>query len=335
MKNRIPEYALVRDIQIHPTTNDLVLGTHGRGVIIVDNISPMRELSASVLEKDVHIFPAAPISINMGKWGDGGFPNTGGWNGGNPPSIQPIQYYLKDRVMSGDVKVEILDAEGKVVQSMPGSKRKGVNNIAWNLRMAPPKVASGGTKLDFAGFVAPTVMPGTYTVKLTVGDKEYKQPIKLVHDEANKDFTLEDRTLQNKTAMDIYRLHEDLSKLVETVNATQTMLKQNLQKTKDSSTKKLLTVYNDSLESFRATLLATKQKSIFADEVQLRERITEVYSAVVNQEARPSNLQIQRVSTLKKEFKKAEGEHLQVIKKYNDAVMKALQKEGLTEQKVF
>jgi len=334
MKNKIQEYALVRDIQIHPTTHDLVLGTHGRGVIVVDNISPLREIN-KVVEKDVHIFPAAPIAITTGKWGDGGFPNTGGWNGGNPPSIQPIQYYLKDRVMSGDVKVEILDAAGNVVQSMPGGKRKGVNNIYWNLRMNPPKVASGGAKMDYSGFVAPMVMPGTYTVKLIVAGKEYKQPIQLVHDDSNKEFSLEDRKLQNKTAMDIYRLHEDLYKLVETITTTQNMLKQNLQKSKDENTKKLLTAYNDSLEILRATLLATKQKSIFADEVQLRERISEVYTAVVNQEAKPSNLQVQRVNALKAEYKKAEQQHTQIVKQHQDGVTKALQKEGLIEQKVF
>jgi photosystem II stability/assembly factor-like uncharacterized protein len=331
MKNKIPEYALVRDIQIHPATNDLVLGTHGRGIIVVDDITPMRELTPSIIEKDVHIFKVQPIAINMGKLGDGGFPNTGGWNGGNPPSLTPIHYYLKDRVMTGDVSVDILDPEGKLVQTVTAGKRKGINKVVWNLRMNPPKVASGGTKMDYAGFTAPMVMPGNYTVKLTVGDKTYTQQIKLVHDDSNKDFTLEDRKLQYKTAMDLYNLHGELYKLVEEINSTQAMLKQNLEKSKDEKTKKLLSDYRDTLERFRATLLATKQKSIFADEVQLREKISELYGAVTNQEARPSNLHIEGVEVLKMEVRKAERQHNDIVKKYSADVARALQKEGLAE----
>jgi hypothetical protein len=211
MKNNIPDYVLVRDIQIHPTTNDLILATHGRGIIIVDDITPMRFLKKDIVDKEVYLFPNEPIELNNGKFGDGAFPSTSGWVAPNPASIPPIQYYLKDRVNTGDVKVEIYDKEGKMVQSIPGSKRKGINKVYWNLRMKPPKVASGGTKLDFGGFVAPMVLPGDYTIKLIVGDKEYTQPLKTVHDDKNKDFSLADRQLQYKTAMQLYKMHEDLA----------------------------------------------------------------------------------------------------------------------------
>ena len=116
MKNHIPEYALVRDIQIHPVTNDLILGTHGRGVIIVDDITPMRILTKDIVDKDVYLVPNKPIELTAGKFGDGGFPSTGGWVGPNPLSIPPIQYYLKDRVSNADVKVEIYDKDNNLVQ---------------------------------------------------------------------------------------------------------------------------------------------------------------------------------------------------------------------------
>jgi photosystem II stability/assembly factor-like uncharacterized protein len=327
MKNRIPDYTLVRDIQIHPVTNDLVLGTHGRGVIVVDDITPMRELTASITEKEVHLMPVKPVTLSMGKFGDGGFPNTGGWNAGNPPSIPPIQYYLKDRVNSGDVRIDILDPEGRMVQTMPGTKRKGINKVYWNLRMTPPKVASGGTKLDFAGFTAPMVMPGTYTVKLTVGDKTYTEPITLLHDEENTEFTKEDRKLQYETALSLYKLHEDLYHLVNDINSRQTQVKKQMETLKDDKVKKAFTEYHDQLEKLRSTLLATKQTSAFAEEVQLREQITEVYAAVANQEAKPSNLQLQRISLLQADLKKAKQQWSDINKKYENTVVKALPNE--------
>lgn len=326
MKNKIPEYALVRDIQIHPLTNDLVLATHGRGIIVVDDLTPMRELTADIIDKDVHLFANKPIPVNMGRFGEGGFPSTGGWNGGNPPSFPPIQYYLKERMNSGDVKVEIFDGDGKLVQSVPGTKRKGINKVSWNLRMIPPKVASGGVKMDNASFIAPMVLPGIYSLKLKVGDKEYTEKMTMVHDESNKNFSIEDRKVQYKTAIELYNLHMDLYTLVEEINAKQNKLTQNSTKVKEAKTKKLLTDYHTALEKLRGTLLASKQKSIFADEVQLRERITEVYGAVTMQESRPSNLQIQRVSILQKEFEDAKKSYSEVKKKFEGPVQKGLAK---------
>ncbi len=329
MKNNIPWYALVRDIQIHPVTNDLILATHGRGIITVDDITPMRSLTKDIIEKDVYFMNTDPITLTTGKFGDGGFPSTGGWNAGNPAGIPPLQYYLKDRVNSGDVKIEIYDAAGKLVQSIPGTKRKGINKVYWNLRMKPPKVATGGTKIDFGGFIAPMVLPGDYTVKLKVADKEYNSSIKLVHDESNKAFTVSDRQAQFTTAMQLYNLHEQLAKTVDDINAKQKMLKDNLEKVKSAKVKKLLQEYYDKLEELRGTLLATKQKSIFADEERLREKITDVYGAVAGQEAAPGNLQLQRVTNLQQEVSKAEQTNAAITTQYFNKVQQALNKEGL------
>ncbi|HLK29841.1 MAG TPA: hypothetical protein VKT28_14780 [Puia sp.] len=329
MKNHIPDYALVRDIQIHPKTNDLILATHGRGIIVVDDITPMRNLTKDIIDKDVVLFDNKPITLTMGKWGDGGFPSTGGWNGGNPPSIDPIQYYFKERMSSGDVTIEVYDASGKLVQTVPGSKRKGINKVYWNLRMTPPKVASGGTKADFGSFSAPMVLPGDYTVKLKAGDKEYTKSIKLVHDYSNPNFTLAQREAQYKTATDLYHLHEQLAGVVDEINNNQKMLKENEGKVKSDKVKKLLTEYNNKLETLRETLLASKQKSQFADEQKLRERISDVYVAVCNQEAAPSNLQMQRVGVLLQEVQKAAQDNLAINNQYAVKVKQALIKEGL------
>ena len=87
--------------------------------------------------------------------------------------------------------------------------------------------------------------------------------------------------------------------------------------------------YNDELEKLRAECLATKQKSIFADEKKLREEITELYSGVSGQEAAPSNMQVQRVPVLQAELKKKEQTNQQILKKYDKQVIDGLKKEGL------
>ena len=107
------------------------------------------------------------------------------------------------------------------------------------------------------------------------------------------------------------------------------MLRENIIKVKDTASKKLLQDYMVKLEELRSTLLATKQKSIFADEKKLREEITDVYSAVAGQEAAPSNLQLQRVTQLQEKEVKAEESRTVLTKQFDTKISAALAKEGL------
>jgi photosystem II stability/assembly factor-like uncharacterized protein len=326
MKNHIPDYCMVRDIQIQPQTNDLVLATHGRGIMVINDISPIRSLTKDVVDKDVVLFPNKPLAISMRKYGGGGSPVSGGWWGGNPEDIQPIEYYLKERATK-DVKVEIYDATGKLVQSVPGTKRKGVNKVTWNLRWTPPKTATGSTKMDYGGFIAPMVMPGTYTVKLKIGDKEYTNQLVMVHDNSNKLFSEEDRKVQYEAAMNLYHMHEQLFTLVDKINAEQKMIKDNMDSVKRPQTKKQLKEYNDKLEELRSTLLATKHKSIFADEKKLREYITEIYAAVCDQECRPTNLQLGRVTVLNDDLKKDEQSYEKLYAEYGPKTKQTIEED--------
>ena len=329
MKNHIPDYTLVRDIQIEPSTNDLVIATHGRGIMILDNIVPIRSLTKKIIDQDVYLFDLKPLVLSDGKIGGGGAPSTSGWVADNPADIPPLQYYLKERVSIGEVKLEIYDPSGKLVKSIPGTIRKGINQVTWDLRMKPPKVASGGTRIDRAAFNAPMVMPGDYTVKLKVADKEYTKPLKLIHDANNKDFTLQDRQVQIKTAMQLYNLHERLAITVDSINAKQKMLRENLTMVKDTVTKNMVQHYLADLEELRSTLLYTKPNKGISTETKLRENITEVYLAITWQEAAPSNLQIQRIAQLQEKVIKAEQDRVSLTKQWDDPVISAMAKEGL------
>lgn len=327
MKNNIPWKALVRDIQIHPVTNDLILATHGRGIMIVDNITAMRSMTKEVAAKNIVIFDSKPFNLTMGKYyiGSG---SGDGYIGGNSSQQVPIQYYFKDRVNSGEVKIDIYDKQGKLVQTIPGSKRRGINIVDWNMRTTPPKVASGGTKIDYGGFVAPMVLPGEYTVKLKVGDKQYENKITMQRD-PNSDMSLADMEDQYNTAMQLYNMHERLGKLVDSISTKQKMLQQYLPIIKNAKLKKTVQEYNDKLEDLRSKLLATKQKSQFVDEKKLREDITEVYGAVCNQETKPSSLQKERTGVLLQQLGDAEKLNATINAQYGQKVQNELVKEKI------
>lgn len=324
MKNNIPWYALVRDIKIQEQTNDLVIATHGRSIIVVDDISPMRNITPDVAAQDVVMLNKKPISLTMGKYG-GSFPNASGeWNGGLPPSITPVQYYLKDR--PNNITMEVYNKEGKLLQKLAPTNRKGYNKVFWNQRSTPPKTAKGGNAMEFGSFIAPQVLPGEYIVKMKVNGKEYTQTLQLVHDATNKDFTIADRELQHKTSLELFAMHERLAKLVDSINTTQTLLKKNIDSTKNAKTKTLLQGYWDKLEELRLTLVPPVMKGT-GDFKRLRSDITEVYASVSNQEARPSNLQLQRVEVLKSEIEKAEQKNQALKQQFEKKAMDAINKE--------
>lgn len=319
MKNKIPEFALVRDLQIHPKTHDLIVATHGRGIFILDDIRTIRNLTKEVMEKDVVLFPTPDITLNNGRYGYGGPQVSGGWSTWNPDFTPTIDYYLKERLSSGKATIEIYDEAGKLIQSIPAGIRKGINKVSWNLRGNPPKVAAGGTKIDYAGFSAPMVLPGTYTIKLILKDKEFIGKVKCIHDEENKDLTLADRKLVYDNAMKLFNLYTNLSKLIDSVNYYKTAVKSDSIAYK--SDKKLKMFYTD-LENVRAELLGTKSTSIFADEERLKEKVTALYGTFCSMESKPNTTQLEAIDVLASDLKKQEEIFTILLKKNKSLIAK-------------
>jgi photosystem II stability/assembly factor-like uncharacterized protein len=327
--NNIPWFTLVRDMKIHPETNDLIIATHGRGIMIIDDISSMRNMTKEILNKEVTLFETGDIILSSGNFGNGGSPSTGGWVAPNAPALKPFQYYLKDRLSSGDVKLEIYDAYGKLVQSLPGTKRKGINKVTWNQRIQPPKTANGASRPDNAGAIAPQVLPGTYTLKLKVAEKEFSQQFKLIHIE-DKSFTLKERTTQFNAAMELYTLHINLASLVSSISLKQKEYNTRIPKIKNKKNKKLGDSYLNELETLRATLIPTKQSSMFADEKRLREEITEVYMPLCSGDAGPSNLQLESIENLKQKVEDASKRFNQINTLHEQKIKQVLEKEKIS-----
>lgn len=301
MKNKIPEYSLVRDIQIHPRTHDLIVATHGRGIFILDDIRPISKLTPEILEQEVYVFPTPDLLLSQGKFGYGGPNVQGEWSVGNPPFTPPITYYFKNRLSTGKVSIDILDEKGKLVQTLPGTILRGINKVYWNLRETPPRVAQGSTKIDQAGFMAPMVLPGRYTIKLMVNDKEYTSKVNCIHDENNKDLSLRQRILVSDKAHELLLVYNSLSNTLDSITLIQNQLKAD--SVAFAKNKKLKVKY-DELQKIKADLTATKQKSIFADEEKIREEISKLYSTFCGMESAPNDIQIQSIKYWSGEYAK-------------------------------
>jgi hypothetical protein len=301
MKNKIPEYSLVRDIQVHPRTHDLIVATHGRGIFILDDIRPVSMLTKDILDKDVYVFPTPDLVLSQGRFGYGGPYVQGEWAVGNPPFTPPITYYFKNRLSTGKVSIDILDDKGKLVQTMPGTILKGINKVYWNLHETPPKVAAGSTKVDYAGFTAPMVLPGTYTVNINVNDKIYTSKVNCIHDESNKNLTLADRKLVYDKTQELLSVYNSLNQTLDSI----VLLQKQLQSDSIALAKnKKLKAKFDELQKIKAELTATKQKSVFADEKKIREEISSLYSNFCGMESAPNSTQIESIKFWSGEYTK-------------------------------
>jgi photosystem II stability/assembly factor-like uncharacterized protein len=177
------------DLVIHPRKNDLVLGTHGRGIWILDNINALQELTPEVLRADAHLFTVEPArqiryTDETAHTGDMIF------RGENPPPGATIDYYLREARDTSAVSVTIHDAAGRQVNRVSASGRSGVNRAVWNLRyadlLAPrPGGQAPGQEFGFGqgGRVqGPWVLPGEYTVRLAVGGTVREQKVRVLTD---------------------------------------------------------------------------------------------------------------------------------------------------------
>jgi photosystem II stability/assembly factor-like uncharacterized protein len=181
LKN-LPSVA-VHDIIVHPRDNDLIIATHGRGIYVLDDATPIQQMTAEVAREDAHLFdvrPALRYATRMTRYGIG----DKAFAGQNPPYGALVSYYLKQKADDKTkVKIQILDATGKMISEIENiAKEKGLNRVNWNLRYGGPTVRRPPTdeETQFTGGPrGPQVLPGTYTVKLLVGDKSFEKKVEV------------------------------------------------------------------------------------------------------------------------------------------------------------
>jgi photosystem II stability/assembly factor-like uncharacterized protein len=301
---KLPKVA-VRDLAIHPRESDLILATHGRGVYIVDDITPLRNLRREVLEADAAFLPSRPAPMVIPAAVQN-FPGDDEFVGENPGEAATIVYYLKKRHLLGDLKVEVYGADGKLISSLPAGKRRGLNRVPWPMRLPPPKVPPANA-LVFQPFLTlgPRVPAGTYTVKLIQGGKTYTSQVELTPDPRSR-HSAEDRAVQQETAMALYGM---LARLTYLADAAVGVRDQALQRAealpKGDRLRGRLTTLAGNVERERAKLVATSEGGWLSGEEQLRERLGTLYSGVNGYEGRPSRSQLDQVKVLGGEMDQA------------------------------
>jgi hypothetical protein len=253
--------------------NDLVVATYGRGFWIMDDITPLQQLTDEVVASDVHLFDPRPTYRMHSQTG-----------GARANATANINYYLKD-VPSGPVQIEILDDRGQTVNTLRGTSRPGINRVSWNLRhetvqqarlrTKPPgnptvveekrfrttweregwyPILSWGTTGGFQGI---TVAPGTYTVKLSVADQEYTRDL-VVRKDPRSDGTLAD--IRAQVAMQL-ELRDDVNTVAGMIDDIE-RIKRQLVDLNEALEREDAPAVHDAAEELAANLQALEDKML-------------------------------------------------------------------------
>jgi len=290
----------VRDLAIHPRDHDLIIATHGRGIWIVDDISPLRALAADTLIKDIAFLGAKPAA-QMIQAGGGWVNGDAAFVGDNPTGEAVVTYYQKKRHIFGDLKIEVFNQKGESLGTIPASKRRGLNRVRWSMRMPAPRVPTAAS-IAGGATIGPRLLPGAYTVKMTKDKNVFTTQLQVVADPRSKHTAL-DRRAQFDLSMKLYKLLGEMTTTVERINAVRLALNDRAAKAAgDDALQNKLRTASEQVDELRRKFVATKEGGAITGEERLREYLANLYGDVNSYERRPSQTQMERADTLAREL---------------------------------
>ncbi len=301
----------VHDIVVQPRESDLVIATHGRGIWIIDDISPLRALTPDLMPKTAAFITSRPameyIDANA-SWPQG----DETFIGPSRPTDALITYYQKSRHIYGDMKIEVFDQQGKLLDTINGSKHRGLNRATWSMRLKAPTIPPAASAA-FGALQGPLVVPGTYTVKMTKGDEVYTTELKVVEDPRTK-YTMAERQAQFDLAMKLYNMLDHMSWAVDSIIGIRDAATERAGKLPaNDPLRQRLTALAASADKIRSEIVATKEGGAITGEERLREFLTTVYGDVNGYAGPPTASQIDRTEVLGRELE-------DVIKKFQTQV---------------
>ncbi|HSE48402.1 MAG TPA: hypothetical protein VLA96_04265 [Terriglobales bacterium] len=305
----------VRDLVVHPRTSDLVLGTHGRGIWIIDNIAPWRALTPENMQQQAGFLPAPPAVQYLPAFG--GWPEGSNSFSGPPrPDAASIPFYQRSRHIFGDLKIEIFSADGKLIDTVAPSKKRGVNTARWSMRLPAPTVPPAATAM-YGTFNGPRVLPGAYTVKMTKGDQTYTTQLNVVLDPRAK-YTADDRKAQFDLVQKLGARLNHMSWAVAAILGVRDQAQAAAARLPaNDKLRKQLAAFAAAEDKIRGKIVATKEGGAITGEERLREYLGGLYGDVNSYEGRPTDSQVARADALSRELD-------DVVKEFNDTTSKQL-----------
>ncbi|MCH7992646.1 MAG: hypothetical protein IIC35_09545, partial [Gemmatimonadetes bacterium] len=279
LKNNLPVVP-VDDIAIHPRENDLVVGTHGRSVWIMADVTPLEHLSTAMMAEAGRIFPVRK-TVMWAQRGDWPFYGAT-YSAANPPRGSPIRYYLRESVEfsdpamgadddardedSSDVprgastfELTITAASGGHVRTLEAPAEAGINEVLWDWRHDrpyEPEPGAGGGRGGRGGGRGggtprgPVALPGTYTISMEVGGVSFTSTVEIEAD-PRRPMSRADRRVRQDALMSLHELAKPLYDATQAARRLDDQL---------SEAEKLLEDHDGGSEAITAELSAIQEE---------------------------------------------------------------------------
>ena len=252
------------------------------------------------MQQEAVFLPSRPQQQRINTFG--GWPEgDASYAGTNASNDVIITYYQKTRHLFGPLKLEVLDSAGNVVETLPASKRRGLNRVAWSMNVKPPLVPPAASVAGNS-LQGPRVPPGTYAVRMTKGDRVYEDTISVGLDR-RATFSVADRKANYDATMSVHGMFGRMSDLVAKIQAVRGSadgiggkLPQN------DPLRTQLTKLSDSADAIRKQIVATKEGGAITGEERLREHMDNLYGGLIGYEGKPADSLIAYTAVLGREL---------------------------------
>ncbi len=209
---------LYDDLVIHPRDNDLIVGTHGRSIWILDDLTPLVEWTRAARSSDAYLFSTSPATIFQ-YWKDTSYRGQAAFAGENPPFGALLSYYLPRSVRSAAIK--IVNSGGETVRDFAVPTDEGIYRVTWDLRYAPIG-ESRGSRMAAAlpqpiGERGPFVSPGQYTVELQVDGQTSSRPL-IVRGDPEMPVTAEQWRERETFLVNLQSIRRQISEALSTIS---------------------------------------------------------------------------------------------------------------------
>jgi len=325
-ENNVPRVG-VRDMVIHPDAGSLVLATHGRGVVIIDDLTPWRELSQAMLEEKVSFLEMRPKVLRDPGAGGSWFGGSGDFIGPNPSSSAQIAYYAAKRHTFGKMFLEVW-LDGTKVRTLQAGKAAGLNVVDMPTARSKPKAAPSNNRSALGGSLfGPNFAAGNYDVLLVKGKDTFTTSFELKYDPASP-YGKTDRDAQLALSTELYDQSERLAYVYNVLDE----LEQGAEKHATASPD-----HSPLLDSLIAQIQRRKDRITFTggdfyvdEEERIREEISKLYFKVVQYPGMPSTPQVEEAARLARDLERVEREQQVFLADEVEPLNAVLAKAGLT-----
>lgn len=319
----------VRDLAIHPRELELIVGTHGRGIYILDKMEMdlLRQLNGELLRQKIAIMAVRDYEVSLGGI-DFSYLSDDEFSGANPVREARLAYFLKDRQLVGELRVETLDSSGAVINQVPGSKRRGINIINIPVNYRPPRVPPA-PRVAGGAVSGPRLPEGTYTARLIRGKDTLLVPFQIRLPKAAT-FTAAERRQRHQALMTCYHLFNQLHYTVTSVIDLQKQIEQLQQTGVPAGISRRLRTLARELDVLHDSLVNRAEGAVQSENAnRVRENLADTYGMLMGYEGPPTQSTLERVETMRHAVAQAEQRLRDILQQHLPALNKELRRSGL------